>query len=354
MFLTFVWMDPNRLDEWLKKRRDRRANVSAEQLFNDLQQGDLNALSRSITLLESTLSSDKEIAEELINLCAPFIGNSIRIGITGVPGVGKSTFIEAFGDVLLNDNRRIAVLAIDPSSETTGGSILGDKTRMQDLSTRENVFIRPSASGNSLGGVARKTRESIFLCEACGFDLVLVETVGVGQSETMVHHMVDFFLLLMLSGAGDELQGIKRGIMEMADLLVITKADGENEKRAKLAARQYANAMHLFPPKPSGWVAKTDVCSALEKKNLEEIWAAVKSFELLTKNNGWWEEQRKRQDMFWLEETLKDKILADFFTDEKMLALLKDYKGKVHDGQTGAFQAADQLYHYFISKKRND
>jgi LAO/AO transport system kinase len=246
-------MDQQHLDHWFQKRRERKENRSVDRMFERLKSGDREALSSSITLLESTLQEDHQFASDLIQKCLPFTGKSMRIGITGVPGVGKSTFIESFGKQLVKSGKKVAILAIDPSSSSSGGSILGDKTRMQDLSVMKEVFIRPSAAGSTLGGVARKTRESIFLCETAGYDVILIETVGVGQSETMVHSMVDFFLLLMLAGAGDELQGIKRGIMEMADALVITKADGGNEKKAEMARREYANAMHLFPPKASEW-----------------------------------------------------------------------------------------------------
>ena len=245
-------MDNKHIDSWLESRKNRKKSVLPEILFEGIRTGEITALSAAITLLESTKPEDKKASNLLIQMCLPFAGNSIRVGITGVPGVGKSTFIEAFGMNLIQQGKKLAVLAIDPSSGKSGGSILGDKTRMNELSMAKNAFIRPSPAGNSLGGVARKTRESILLCEAAGFDYILVETVGVGQSETAVHSMVDFFLLLMLAGAGDELQGIKRGIMEMADALVITKADGDNVKRSNLARQEYQNAMHLFPPKKNG------------------------------------------------------------------------------------------------------
>lgn len=232
-------MKGDKLNEWRKKRQARRERMSPKVLFSGIKSGDIVALSEGITLIESQKPVHRNLANELIQLCLPLSGNSIRVGITGVPGVGKSTFIESFGKELVSAGKKVAVLAVDPSSGVSGGSILGDKTRMNDLSTMENVFIRPSAAGETLGGVARKTRETIILCEAAGFDYILVETVGVGQSETVVKSMVDFFLLLMLAGAGDELQGIKKGIMEMADALVITKADGDNVKKAKMAAREY-------------------------------------------------------------------------------------------------------------------
>jgi LAO/AO transport system kinase len=340
-------MDQEHKSSWLKKRRERRENVRSEELLEALLAGKREALSRAITLLESTLVHDRKLAAELIGMCLPYSGRSLRIGITGVPGVGKSTFIEAFGMFLVGQGKKVAVLAIDPSSAQGGGSILGDKTRMQHLSAAENVFIRPSPAGKTLGGVAAKTRESMLLCEAAGYDVILVETVGVGQSETQVHAMVDFFLLLMLSGAGDELQGIKRGIMEMADALVITKADGSNEKMAALAAREYANALHLFPPKSSQWIAPSFTCSAVQNKNIDEVWKVVESFQNQTLHNGWFEQHRKLQDQHWLRETLKELILADFFDNENWMDELKKFEIEVLKGQRSSYQAAVELYTKF-------
>ena len=285
-------MDQQHLDHWFQKRRERKENRSVDLMFERLKSGDREALSSSITLLESTLQEDHQFASDLIQKCLPFTGKSMRVGITGVPGVGKSTFIESFGKQLVKSGKKVAILAIDPSSSSSGGSILGDKTRMQDLSVMKEVFIRPSAAGSTLGGVARKTRESIFLCETAGYDVILIETVGVGQSETMVHSMVDFFLLLMLAGAGDELQGIKRGIMEMADALVITKADGGNEKKAEMARREYANAMHLFPPKASEWTPTALTVSSYEERNIDEVWKVIESYQNQTIINGWFSQHR--------------------------------------------------------------
>ncbi len=345
-------MDQKHLDSWLQKRKERRENLSAAKLLPELLKGNTDALSSSITLLESTREDDRLVARELLKMIIPHTGRSIRIGITGVPGVGKSTFIESFGKVILDKGMKLAVLAIDPSSSQSGGSILGDKTRMQDLSVHPNVFIRPSAAGETLGGVARKTRESIYLCEAAGYDVVLIETVGVGQSETLVHSMVDFFLLLMLSGAGDELQGIKRGIMEMADALVITKADGDNVKRSELAARQYANAMHLFPPKKSEWVTQTMTCSSLENRNIDKIWDTVEAFVNATRINGWWEEHRKQQDKYWLREALKELILHEFFGDSNNVKRMKEMEEQVVKGEKGSFDAAEELYREFRNKDK--
>jgi LAO/AO transport system kinase len=345
-------MDNQHLENWLKKRKERRESISVDTLFAGLTRGDRQILSSCITLLESTLVTDKEIANDLIQRCLPISGKSIRIGITGVPGVGKSTFIESFGKELVKLGHKVAVLAIDPSSSNSGGSILGDKTRMQDLSVMEEVFIRPSAAGTTLGGVARKTRESIILCEAAGFDIVLIETVGVGQSETLVHSMVDFFLLLMLAGAGDELQGIKRGIMEMADALVITKADGDNAKKAQMASREYANAMHLFPPKPSEWIAPSFTCSAYNNENIDKVWTTINSFVNQTKLNGWFDKHRKIQDKYWLTETLKEMILSDFFEDENLMDQLHQTEQKVIGGEISSFHAAEMLYELFKQKQQ--
>ncbi|MEM6300028.1 MAG: methylmalonyl Co-A mutase-associated GTPase MeaB, partial [Bacteroidota bacterium] len=259
-------------------------------------------LSRAITLIESRRSSDRQLAQEVLTALMPEAGNSVRLGITGVPGVGKSTFIESFGLMQAERGTKVAVLAIDPSSPSSQGSILGDKTRMNDLSQHPNAFIRPSATGNSLGGVGQKTRETMFLCEAAGYELIIVETVGVGQSETVVRGMVDFFLLLMLPGAGDELQGIKRGIMEMADAIAINKSEGENQKRARLAQKAYQNALHLFPMPVSGWLPKVLTCSALQRENLDGIWEVIQEFVSHTKENDTWNTQRQSQNKDWFYE----------------------------------------------------
>lgn len=250
----------------------RKKKPSTEDLVSGITNGNITALSRAITLIESTNPTHTKKANEIITACLPHSNNAIRIGITGVPGVGKSTFIEAFGIHLTGLGKKVAILAVDPSSSLSRGSILGDKTRMEDLVKDKNAFIRPSPSGDSLGGVARKTRESIILCEAAGFDTIIIETVGVGQSETVVHSMVDFFLLLKLAGAGDELQGIKRGIIEMADAIVINKADGDNLKAAKFAKVEFNRALHLYPEKESGWSPKVSLCSALKQEGISEVW----------------------------------------------------------------------------------
>ena len=340
-------MDQEHKEEWLRKRKELKASRSVEHLFEGIQNHDRFALSAGITLIESQLESDKPLANELIRKCLPFAGKSRRIGITGVPGVGKSTFIEAFGKVILEQGYKLAVLTIDPSSATTGGSILGDKTRMHTLVQEPNAYIRPSAAGSTLGGVARATRESIYLCEAAGFDVILIETVGVGQSETMVHSMVDFFLLLMLAGAGDELQGIKRGIMELADALLITKADGENVKMAKLAKSSYANALHLFPPKENEWIPRTEICSSITGDNLDEAWKISDEFFRHNTSNGWIEKNRHVQDIDWMKETLNELILSGFYSQKGFEGSVNTIKEAVLTQQMSAFEAAEKLYQQF-------
>lgn len=328
------------LDQIKKKRRKKK---SPDELANNLMNGSIPALSQAITLVESSNIDHCNQASEVLKLCLPKSGNSIRIGITGVPGVGKSTFIETFGDYLLSKGHKIAVLAVDPSSSLSKGSILGDKTRMETLVKNENAFIRPSASGNSLGGVARKTRETILLCEAAGYDTILIETVGVGQSETSVHGMVDFFLLLKLSGAGDQLQGIKRGIMEMADCIAINKADGDNEKAAKMAQVEFRRALHLYPLKNSHWQPKVITCSALTKKGIPEIASIIEDYIKLTKENGYFEKNRKNQNKFWLMQTIEERLKTDFFKDPKIKLELARQINLIESGKTTPFLASDYL-----------
>lgn len=342
-------MNEKKVNDWLASRKQMRIDRNDLVLFNALRLGDRAALSAAITLLESTLESDQQIASRIISHCLSFSGNSIRIGITGVPGVGKSTFIESFGMQLLQENKKIAVLAIDPSSERTGGSILGDKTRMQQLSQEMNVFIRPSAAGTTLGGVARKTRETIILCEAAGYDVILVETVGVGQSEIMVHSMVDFFLLLLLAGAGDELQGIKRGIMEMADGLAVTKADGGNEKRAQLAQRELKNAIHLFPPTTSGWIPEVHTCSSVNGEQILEIWQMIQRFEEHAQIKGAFAQKRHDQDRYWMHETLRSLLLEGLYKNNSLKELIISLETAVGKGEVSAFEAADRIYKQYKS-----
>jgi LAO/AO transport system kinase len=337
----------SQLNDWFRKRKERIQSLNAERLLQDLISGNRSALSAAITLVESQLTSDRKEASVLIQNCLPYQKKAWRIGITGVPGVGKSTFIESFGKIVLDKGLKLAVLAIDPSSNVTGGSILGDKTRMNWLSQQENVFIRPTATGNNLGGVARNTREAIILCEAAGYDVILIETVGVGQSETVVHSMIDFFLLLMLSGAGDELQGIKRGIMEMADAIVITKADGENLLKAKQARSQYANALHLFPAKESQWIATSQICSSLQNEGLNDIWATIESFFNQVTLNGWLLQNRKNQELSVLREHLSFLLQQEFFGKQEWLTALNLKEEAIQQGKITAFKAAEELFEKF-------
>lgn len=341
----------SQLNDWFRKRKERIQSLNAETLLPELISGNRTALSAAITLVESQLSNDRKEANELIQSCLPHQNKSWRIGITGVPGVGKSTFIESFGKIVLEKGLKLAVLAIDPSSNVTGGSILGDKTRMNWLSQQENVFIRPTATGNNLGGVARNTREAIILCEAAGYDVILIETVGVGQSETVVHSMIDFFLLLMLSGAGDELQGIKRGIMEMADAIVITKADGENLIKAKQARSQYSNALHLFPAKESQWIATSQICSSLQNEGLLEIWTTIESFFNQVTVNGWLNQNRKNQELSVLREHLSFLLQQEFFGKEEWLLALQAMEQKIQSGTISAFKASEELFERFKTGK---
>ncbi|MCD6091411.1 MAG: methylmalonyl Co-A mutase-associated GTPase MeaB [Bacteroidales bacterium] len=343
----------NPLAKESKKRSSTR--YKASYYIKGILSGERAVLSQAITLTESTLLRDQQLAQKIIEACLPYAGNSFRIGITGVPGVGKSTFIEALGFLLVTKyNKKLAVLAIDPSSARSKGSILGDKTRMEKLATNNNAFIRPSPSAGSLGGVAQKTRESIILCEAAGYDLIFVETVGVGQSETAVHAMVDFFLLLMLAGAGDELQGIKRGIMEMADALIINKADGDNYQKALLAKTQYANALHLFPRPPSHWRPETALCSSLKPSGLEEIWKMILDYEQQTKENGYFTLKRKEQNIQTLNTSLEDKLRQRFSSDKAMQEKSKFLEKQVAAQKISPYQAAEQLLQFFIEKLKTE
>lgn len=325
----------------LKKSRQELLDV--QSYIKGILDKNRTVLSKAITLVESSLPHHQKIAQEVIENCLPFSGNSIRIGITGVPGVGKSTFIESLGKFLTHQGKKLAVLAIDPSSERTKGSILGDKTRMEELSVDKNAYIRPSPSAGSLGGVARKTKEIIVLCEAAGFDTIIVETVGVGQSETAVHSMVDFFLLLMLAGAGDELQGIKRGIMEMADALIINKADGDNLQKAKLAKLEYANALHLFPPAESGWTPAVETCSAKTKSGIEKVWEIISQYQELTKDSGYFFQQRKEQEIKIMFETIKSNFSESFTNNPLIKSMLPAIKNDVLSGKMSAYKAAQEL-----------
>ena len=330
-------------NSYLERMRARRANEpTVEELVSGILHGDRTLLSRAITLVESSLHAHQQKAQEIIERCLPHSGKSIRLGITGVPGAGKSTTIEALGKMLTAHNHKVAVLAIDPSSERSKGSILGDKTRMEELSVDPNAFIRPSPSAGSLGGVARKTREIIILCEAAGFDVVIVETVGVGQSEVAAHSMVDFFLLLQLANTGDELQGIKRGIMEMADMIAINKSELD-PTRAELAAAQYRNALHLFPMPDSQWAVKVQLCSAYTKDGIQELWNNVMDYVTFTKQNGYFYQKRQQQNLRILNETIESQLKDRFYNAPGMEERIAAISKEILDNKISAYAAADQL-----------
>jgi len=334
-----------------KKNKQKQKILGVNEYVQGILNGNRTILSQAITIIESNLQEHYTLAQQIITACLPYTGNSIRIGITGVPGAGKSTFIESFGKLITNKKHKLAVLTIDPSSERTKGSILGDKTRMEELSVDPNAFIRPSPSAGSLGGVARKTRETIILCEAAGFDVVFIETVGVGQSETAVHSMVDFFLLLMLAGAGDELQGIKRGIMEMADSIAITKADGSNADKANIARSEYQTALSLFPPHPSGVTQKVTTCSAIEKTGLLEIWKLIEDYITTTRHSGYFEEKRNQQAKYWMYESIHEQLQRDFYSSPEIKKQITSIEQAVIQQQKSSFVAAQELLDMYFSKK---
>ncbi len=325
----------------------RRRRLSFNEYVQGIFRGDRMILAKAITLIESARSEDNDLAQEIIQACVPKAGNSLRIGITGVPGAGKSTFLEALGTRLAQGGMKLAVLAVDPSSERSGGSILGDKTRMEKLSGCENAFIRPSPSGGSLGGVARRTRETMILCEAAGFRTIFVETVGVGQSETLVHGMVDFFLLLMIAGAGDELQGIKRGIIEMADMMAINKAEGDNLQRAQLAQQEYASALHMFPLRSDGWLPPVQICSSRTGAGIMDIWETIKSFEAKTKKNGSFDANRRSQRLQWLTHTIENGLTREFWNDPRIKEYLEAIRGQIESGDLYTGRAARNLMKMF-------
>jgi LAO/AO transport system kinase len=331
--------------------RFKKAKPSVQSFLSGIRSGDRNFLGQAITLIESVRPDDKSLAAELINACLPFSGNSVRIGITGVPGVGKSTFIEALGLFLIKSGKKVAVLAIDPSSTRTRGSILGDKTRMEELSVHPQAFIRPSASAGTLGGVARATREAMLLCEAAGFDIIIIETVGVGQSETAVAQLVDFFMLLMLAGGGDELQGIKRGIMEMADLIVINKADGDNIMKAEMAKREHENALHLFPPLANGWIPKTITASALKNTGIQQAWDLISNYLDHTQSNGFFRSNRHQQSIHILKDTITGALNDHFFKNPEINNKLRLMEDKVLSDQINPYEAANLLLSDYFNKQ---
>lgn len=339
---------PNHISKNFIQSKPKVSDI--DTFTENIRNGNITYLSRAITLIESTKETDIKKVTSLIQSCLPFANKSVRIGITGVPGVGKSTFVDAFGSYLTGLGKKVAVLAIDPSSSINKGSILGDKTRMEKLSKDKNAFIRPSPAGDSLGGVARKTKETIVLCEAAGFDIILIETVGVGQSETLVKNMVDFFLLLKLSGSGDELQGIKRGIMEMADTIAINKADGDNIKNAEFAKAEFARALHFYPKKTNQWVPKILTCSAINNIGIDEIWKIIKDFLHLTKENSWFEKNRTEQNKNWLLQSINEQLLHDFYRDENVKKELKKYITDIEDHKITPFEASQKLVEYYKKK----
>ncbi len=339
----------NSINPYLSQMKRRKAaRLTADDYVDGILRGDVTILSRAVTLVESLLPQHQEVAQEVVERCLPHSGRSVRVGITGVPGAGKSTSIDAFGmHVLSGRGGKLAVLAVDPSSERSKGSILGDKTRMERLSAHPDAFIRPSASAGSLGGVARKTRETIILCEAAGYDTIFVETVGVGQSETAVYSMVDFFLLLQIAGAGDELQGIKRGIMEMADGIVINKADGANIEEAKRAAAHYRNALQLFPMPPSGIRPQVLTYSGFYNIGIKEVWDMIYGYLAAARKNGSFDARRHHQAKYWMYETINEQLRSRFYNAPAIDNLLATYERDVQEGRITSFAAAAKLLDIF-------
>ncbi|NDV67556.1 methylmalonyl Co-A mutase-associated GTPase MeaB [Dysgonomonas sp. 25] len=342
------------VNPYMNFKRFKRKEYTAAEYVDGILKGNIAILSQAVTLIESSKSEHQKIAQEVIEKCLPYTGNSIRVGITGVPGAGKSTSIDVFGMHLIKQHHRVAVLAIDPSSEVSKGSILGDKTRMEKLSQAKDAFIRPSPSAGSLGGVARKTRETIILCEAAGFDRIIIETVGVGQSETAVHSMVDFFLLIQLAGTGDELQGIKRGIMEMADGIVINKADGSNIEKAKLAQSHFKNALHLFPLPASGWAPKVLTYSGYYEIGIDEVWQMIDEYIAFVKKNGYFEHRRNEQSKYWMYETINERLKSNFYNNKKVQSELAECEQLVLDSKISSFVAASRVLELYFSEKNNN
>ena len=346
---------PSQVNPALAKglKQFRKDKPSVATYVKGITGGDRSMLSRAITLIESARTDDRKIARNLINECLPYSGNSVRIGITGVPGAGKSTFIETFGEYLISQKHKVAVLAIDPSSQRSKGSILGDKTRMESLSVNPDAFIRPSASSGTLGGVARATREAVILCEAAGFDSIIIETVGVGQSEIAVSQIVDFFLLLQLAGGGDELQGKKRGIMEMADLIVINKADGDNLKKAQLSKREYENALHLFPMLSNGWSPKVMTASALYSEGLEEVWQIIEEFVNLTRKNGFFDKHRQHQSLQILHDSIMQNLSSGFFEHLEIKTAIKTFQSQILEKKISPYEAAQALLEKYYKVRKD-
>jgi LAO/AO transport system kinase len=345
-------VQPPSVNPYLKRVR-RKPLPTVSEMVEGILKGDVTMLSRGVTLIESLSSEHQALAQEVIEKCLPHSGNSRRIGITGVPGAGKSTSIDVFGLHVLRNGGKLAVLAIDPSSERTKGSILGDKTRMEKLSTHPGAFIRPSPSAGSLGGVARKTRETVVLCEAASYNNIFIETVGVGQSETAVHSMVDFFLLIQLAGTGDELQGIKRGIMEMADGIVINKADGDNIQRAQLAQAQFRSALRLFPPTASGWKPEVLTYSGYYELGIAEVWEMIDRYFEFAQANGYFDLRRRQQARYWMRETIDEQLRSHFYNNPAIESLLVDREAAVLQNQLSSFVAAHDVLDRYFSNFRN-
>ncbi len=330
-----------------------QGKTEAETYRRGIANGEIPALSRAITLAESTLPEHRELAREIITWCLPHSGKSVRVGITGIPGVGKSSLIESLGLYLARERgKKIAVLAIDPTSSETGGSVLGDKIRMQELSRHKNVYIRPSPSSGSLGGVAKKTSDAVILCEAAGFDTILIETVGVGQSEITCHSMVDFFILLMITGAGDDIQGIKRGIIERADAVVITKADGENRKNAELMRQEMEEALRFQRPPESGWIPRVHACSSVTGYGISEVWQCVAEYEKLCGENGYFAEKRRRQAKYRLHETLAQNLEDSFYGNKFVKKTIGKVEKEVVEGKTDPYTGAANLLDLYLEKLR--
>lgn len=327
----------------LPARKPKRRPLDTDTLFTNLTHGDRAALARAITCVESEAEQHKVVARELLRRCLPLSGNSVRIGITGIPGAGKSQFLECIGQMLCGADKRVAVLAVDPSSTVTGGSILGDKTRMENLCRDERAFIRPSPSSGTLGGVAAKTRESIILCEAAGYEVIFVETVGVGQSEVAVRSMVDFFLLLQLAGGGDELQGIKKGVIEMADAIVVNKADGDNERRARVACGEYSRVLHHLSPFTAGWEPKALCCSGLEGTGVWEIWELVQTFCEKLKTEGRFDIIRSKQNAKWFRSLLEQRVLDSFYKKQGLDRRFQELEHEVSEGRIPVIEAVEKL-----------
>ncbi len=347
------------INPYLKRGRFRHRVLSVPDMVDGIIKGDVTILSQAVTLVESVNPDHQIKAQEVIEKCLPYSGQSIRVGISGVPGAGKSTSIDEFGiHVLDNYGGKLAVLAIDPSSERSKGSILGDKTRMEKLAVHPNSFIRPSPTAGSLGGVARKTRETIILCEAAGYDKIFVETVGVGQSETACHSMVDFFLLIQLAGTGDELQGIKRGIMEIADGIAINKCDGNNVEKCEMAATNFRNALHFFPKPDSGWMPKVMCYSGFYGKNIKDIWDMIYEYIDFVKKNGYFDYRRNEQSKYWMYETINEHLRNSFYHNPYISSQLEKAENAVLEGQQTSFVAAklllDRYYNLLGSKDRDE